>query len=77
MEEFVQVSGMQRNLISNQILIILLASLESFETTIAFVATLGLEEWEDNTLTFEMGTWESIGTPKTSEFDCRGQNISH
>jgi len=21
-----------------------------------------------------MGTWESSGTPKTSEFDCRGQN---
>ncbi len=25
----------------------------------------------------EMGTWESTGTPKTSEFDCRGQNTSH
>ncbi len=23
------------------------------------------------------GTWESSGTPKISEFDCRGQNISH
>jgi hypothetical protein len=24
-----------------------------------------------------MGTWESTGTPKTSEFDCKGQNTSH
>ena len=24
-----------------------------------------------------MGTWESIGTPETSEFDCRGQNTLH
>jgi hypothetical protein len=24
-----------------------------------------------------MGTWESFGTPETSEFDCRGQNTSH
>jgi hypothetical protein len=24
-----------------------------------------------------MGTWESTGTPETSEFDCRGQNTSH
>jgi len=24
-----------------------------------------------------MGTWESSGTPKISEFDCRGQNTSH
>jgi hypothetical protein len=24
----------------------------------------------------EMGTWESFGTPKILEFDCRGQNIS-
>jgi hypothetical protein len=39
------------------------------------VATLLLEEWEDDSHTPEMGTWESVGTPKTSEFDCRGQNI--
>jgi hypothetical protein len=25
----------------------------------------------------KMGTWESIGTPKTSEFDCKGQNTLH
>jgi hypothetical protein len=24
-----------------------------------------------------MGTWESFGTPKTSEFNCRCQNTSH
>ncbi len=41
------------------------------------VATLLLEEWEDDTHTPEMGTWESTGTPKTSEFDCRGQNTLH
>jgi len=34
--------------------------------------TLG--ECEDETHTFEMGTWESPGTPKTLEFDFRGQN---
>jgi len=36
-----------------------------------------LRECEDETHTLEMGTWESSGTPKTSEFDCRGQNTSH
>jgi hypothetical protein len=35
-----------------------------------------LEECEDDTHTPEMGTWESSGTPKNSEFDCRGQNTS-
>ncbi len=38
------------------------------------VATPLLEECEDDTHTPEMGTWESFETPKTSEFDCRGQN---
>ncbi len=38
------------------------------------VATPLLEECEDDTHTPEMGTWESFGTPKISEFDCRGQN---
>jgi hypothetical protein len=33
------------------------------------IATLLLEEWEDDSQTFETGTWESAGTPKTSEFD--------
>jgi hypothetical protein len=41
-----------------------------------FVATPLLEECEDDTHTPEMGTWESFGTLKTSEFDCKGQNIS-
>jgi hypothetical protein len=43
---------------------------------ITFVATPLLEECEDDTHTLEMGTWESSGTPKTLEFDCRGQNTS-
>jgi hypothetical protein len=41
-----------------------------------FVATPLLEECEDDTHTPEMGTWESSGTFKTSEFDYRGQNTS-
>ncbi len=41
------------------------------------VATLLLEEWEDDIHTPEMGTWESTGTPKTSKFDFKGQNTSH
>jgi hypothetical protein len=41
------------------------------------VATLHLEEWEDDTHTPEMGTWESTGTLETLEFDCRDQNTSH
>jgi len=39
-----------------------------------YVATPLLEECEDDTHTPEMGTWESSGTPKTLELDCRGQN---
>ncbi len=34
------------------------------------------EKSEDETHTPKMGTWESIGTPETSEFDCRGKNNS-
>jgi hypothetical protein len=41
------------------------------------VATLLLEECEDDIHTLEMGTWESIGTLETAEFDYRGQNTSH
>jgi hypothetical protein len=44
------------------------------ERFIKVVATPLLEECEDKTHTPEMGTWESTGTPKTSELDCRGQN---
>jgi hypothetical protein len=40
------------------------------------VATPLLEECEDDTHTPEMGTWESSGTPETSEFNCKGQNTS-
>jgi hypothetical protein len=35
------------------------------------VATPLLEECEDDTHIPKMGTWESSGTPKTSEFNCR------
>ncbi len=41
------------------------------------VATPLLEEYEDDNHTLEMGTWESFGTFKISEFDCKGQNTSH
>jgi len=34
-------------------------------------------ECEDKTHTPEIGTWVSSGTPKTSEFNCRGQNTSY
>jgi hypothetical protein len=33
-----------------------------------------LKECEDDTHTPEMGTWESFGTPKNLELDCRSQN---
>jgi hypothetical protein len=36
-----------------------------------------LRECEDETHTPEMGTWESTETPKTSEFNGRGQNTLH
>jgi hypothetical protein len=35
-----------------------------------------LKECEDDTHTPKMGTWESSGTPKNLELDCRGQNTS-
>jgi hypothetical protein len=28
-------------------------------------------------LTPKIGTWEFFGTPKASEFDCKGQNTLH
>jgi hypothetical protein len=40
------------------------------------VATPLLEACEDDTLTPEMGTWESFGTPKTLEFNYKGKNTS-
>jgi hypothetical protein len=36
-----------------------------------------LKVCEEETHTLEIGTCESFGTPKTSKFDCRGQNTSH
>jgi len=47
---------------------------DSFFHVEALVATPLLEECEDDTHTPEMGAWESPETPKTLEFDCRGQN---
>ncbi len=32
---------------------------------------------EDETHTPKVGTWESSGTPETSELNCRGQNTLH
>ncbi len=53
----------------------------NFELTLndykAIVANLLLEEWEDDTHTLEIGTWESIGTPEISKFNCKGPNTSH
>ncbi len=40
------------------------------------VTTPLLEECEDDIHISEMGIWESFMTPKTSEFDYRGQNTS-
>jgi hypothetical protein len=40
------------------------------------VTTPLLEECEDDTHTPEMGTWEFSRTPKTSKFNCKGQNTS-
>jgi hypothetical protein len=36
-----------------------------------------LRECEDETHTPEMRTWESSGTPESSQFDCKGQNTLH
>jgi hypothetical protein len=41
------------------------------------VATLLWRKCEDETHTPEIGTWESSGTPQTSEFNYRGQNTLH
>jgi hypothetical protein len=48
-----------------------------FTTRRHVVATLLLEEWEDDFHTPEMGPWESVETPEALEFDFRGQNTSH
>jgi hypothetical protein len=42
-----------------------------------FVTTPLWEECEYEIHTPKMGTWESARTPKTSKFDCRGQNTLH
>jgi hypothetical protein len=38
------------------------------------VTTPLLEECENDIHIPKMGTWEFFRTPKTSKFDCRGQN---
>ncbi len=43
----------------------------------SFVTTLLWEECESETHTFEMGAWEFVGTPETSEFNFKGQNTLH
>jgi hypothetical protein len=43
----------------------------------ASVVTLLLEQWEDDSHTPKMGTWESVGTPEILKFDFRGQNTLH
>jgi hypothetical protein len=45
--------------------------------TIITVATPLWGKCEDETHTPKIGTWESSGTPKISEFNCRGENTSH
>ncbi len=49
---------------------------QSLKGTIV-IATLLLEEWENDIHTPEMGTWEFAETPEVLEFDFRGQNTSH
>jgi len=48
-----------------------------FNIQLVFYRNPILRECEDETHTPKVGTWESSGTPKTSEFNCRGQNTSH
>ncbi len=46
----------------------------------AWTHTIATQLWgkcEVANHTLENGTWESSGTPKNSEFDCKGQNTSH
>jgi hypothetical protein len=65
------------NPISIPLLITFMLGATTVSTPMVVVTTLLLEECEDDTHTPEMGTWESTGTPETSEFDCRGQNTLH
>jgi hypothetical protein len=46
-------------------------------TTKSYCHNPTLRECEDETHIPEMGTWESFGTLKTLEFDCKGQNTLH
>ncbi len=42
-----------------------------------FRSVTTMRECEDDIHTPKMGTWESSETPKTLEFDCKGQNTLH
>jgi len=53
------------------------ATLEPFALVASPRCCNPLWESDDETRTLEMGTWESSGTSKTLEFDCRGQNTLH
>jgi len=52
-------------------------NLQRFQRRSKSVATPLWGSCEVATHTPENGTWESFGTPKNSERDCRGQNTSH
>jgi hypothetical protein len=54
----------------------LLESPKNYNTYIVNVATPLWSKCEDETCTPKSGSLESSGIPKTSEFDCRGQNTS-
>jgi len=45
--------------------------------TLTYCRNPTLSECEDETHTLEMGTWESSGTLKTLDFDCKNQNTLH
>jgi hypothetical protein len=50
---------------------------QCFDIEFFDVATPLWGKCEDETHTPKSGNLESFGTPKNSEFDCRGQNTSH
>ncbi len=63
---------------TNQTTSWLVCSLSTFGARTNHGVTTLLWEGVKMKLTFlKMRTWESFGTPKTLEFDCKGQNTSH
>ncbi len=59
------------------ILFFFIVSLSYKQTLFCYTVATLLWGCEDETHIPEMGTWEPSGTPKTLEFDCRGENTSH